>query len=128
MTNISISSIIANMNNIKSPYTEKLRENERNETKKKFATIGILGAIAIAAVLGTKIMEKPTEYSGAKSYTFETYQGLNDATMAVDRDPNQVRYQEVTDHIKEMPENAQALSDGIQVGETITIPESAYKK
>jgi len=129
LTNISISGIVSNMNsNIKSPYIEKLREKEKNESKKKFVTIGILGAIAIAAVVGTKMIEKPTEFSGAQSYTFEAYQGLNDATMAVDRDPNQVRYQEVTDHIKDMPENAKALSDGIQAGETITIPENAYKK
>ena len=61
--------------NIKSPYIEKLREKEKNESKKKFVTIGILGAIAIAAVVGTKMIEKPTEFSGAQSYTFEAYQG-----------------------------------------------------
>ncbi len=100
---------------------------EKNETKKKYTTIAVLGTIALAAVLGTKIFEKPIEYSGTKSYTFQQYEGLDSATMAVDRDPTEVRYQEVTDHIKSMPENTTALSDGIQAGETITIPERAFK-
>jgi len=101
---------------------------EKNETKNKLTTVVILGTIAIAAFLGVKSLDKTTEYTGTKPYTFEEYQGLNDATMAVNRDPNQVPYQEVTEYIKNMPENKQALSDGIQPGEIITIPDSVSKK
>ena len=104
------------------------QRNEKNEKNIKFGTIALLGIVAVTTVFGAKMLERPTEYAGAKTYTFKEYQGLNDATMAVNRDPEQVPYQEVTEHIKNMPENEQVLSDGIRPGETITIPESAFKK
>ncbi len=91
----------------------------------------VIGGLAVATFAGNKIVDavnNPTEYSGEKTYTFNAYEGLNNATMQVDRDINQVPYQEVTDHIKNMPENAAVLKDGIQVGETIAIPERAFKK
>lgn len=102
---------------------------EKNETKNKLTTAVVLGTIAIVAFLGVKSFDKPTEFSDKTTpYTFEQGEGLNSAAIAVDRIDPKIPYIEVTEHIKNMPENEKALSDGIQAGETITIPESAYRQ
>lgn len=102
---------------------------EKNETKSKLTTVAVLGTIAIVAFLGVKPFDKPTEFSDETTrYTFEQGEGLNSAAFSVDRIDSKIPYVEVTEHIKNMPENEKALSDGIQAGETITIPESAYRQ
>jgi hypothetical protein len=115
------------MKEIYSPYAEKIKKQERKEgLTGKLLTMMLIGGLAIAAYSGLK--QKPIEYSGEKSYTFEEGQGLSDATMTVERDVNKVPYQEVNKHIAEMPQNEKSLSDGIQAGETITVPESAERQ
>jgi hypothetical protein len=115
------------MKEIYSLYADKIKKQEKKEslTGVLLTTI-LIGGLAVATYLELK--QKPIEYEGLKKYTFEVGQGLSDATMTVDRDPNSVPYQEVNQHIAEMPENTQSLSDGIQAGETITVPESAERR
>jgi len=108
-------------------YKDLHDKQPEKESKSKLAPYLLIGGLAVAAVFGgPKMFEKPTEYSGVKTYTFESGQGLNDATMSVDRD-TKIPYQEVTKHIEDMPENAKVLSDGIQTGETVSVPERAFK-
>ena len=104
------------------------QRQEKQENNSKITTYIVIGTAVLGIYFGSKMLEKPVKYSGTKSYTFEQYQGLNDATMAVNRDPKQVSYPEVTEYIKDMPENAKVLSDGVQAGDTITIPDTVYKQ
>lgn len=115
------------MNEIYSPYAEKIKRQEKNEgLTGRVMTVMLIGGLAAAAYFGLR--QKPIEYSGQKNITVEAGQGISDLTMTVERNPNTVPYQEVNRHIEEMPENAKALSDGLQAGETITVPVSAERQ
>lgn len=134
MTNISISGMIKDMSyenkNILS-YKDLNRKNEKNEKKSSLTStvkaLALLG-LATAGIAVSVYSEKPTQFSEATiPHVVEQGEGINASAFDTNRtDPN-IQYIEVVEHIKQMPENEKVLSDGLQAGEIITVPETASK-
>lgn len=83
-------------------------------------TAGMAGLIAFLAPEGAS----PADYSQQKEIVqVEPGQGLLDVAHHVEGSDH-VDIRDVTEYIKEMPENTEALKDGLQAGEHVTIPVS----
>ncbi len=73
-------------------------------------------------------LQNPLQYSDTmKEWVAGPGQGLNDAAAHV-KGVGSVDVRDVTYHIEQMPENKDPLSDGLQAGEALTIPDSVTKR
>ncbi|HEU4830883.1 MAG TPA: hypothetical protein VFS65_01785 [Candidatus Saccharimonadales bacterium] len=102
---------------------EHLKERHPKAVK-AIAGIAIIGA---ALTLGKSIEHQyssPTFSAETMTYTVESGDGLLDAAAEIDGLGDD---REGVTYIENMPENQDALSDGLQPGETIIIPISANK-
>lgn len=76
-------------------------------------------------------MKNPYEYSEeTMAWRAEPGDGLNDAAVEVEGFGGFDRYdiRRIAHYIKNMPENEAVLSDGLQVGEYLSVPKTVNKK
>lgn len=106
------------------PQSEEAIQKRKNRILKPIAVVAILTTLGLGAKGAYEIFRSPNFSEQTTTYTFEDGEGPLDAAEAIEGlgdDRDGVTY------IESMPENQEALSDGVQPGETITIPVSADK-
>lgn len=96
------------------------------ESKYNLSTIIKIGSAAILTVLGGYLVidsNKPPKFSETThSHTVQPGEGLERVAAeikGIGTDKRDAIY-----HIQHDPQNAEALSDGLQVGESIQVPDS----
>lgn len=98
----------------------------------KFAVPAALGTLAVGLVLGVTVYDSlsdPRFSDETKSFTFDSSDDSSgqDITNAAEAIDGLNDLQAGIHYIENMPENQTALADGIQDGETISIPVSIEK-
>lgn len=106
-------------------------EEERNKPKylalKKIGAAALILAATAYGVNEFKNLVDGPEFSPTTTeYKVKEGDGLWDATSAIEG-VEAIDKRDAIDHIESMPENTDALSDGLQTNETIVIPESVDK-
>lgn len=109
-------------------------EKQKLENKKRLKAIKLTFGVAAAItgiVIGAEVIEKKInpdiKYSGKSIYQIKPSEGLDHATMAVNR-AGSIPYQAITEHIRNMPENTETIAKGLRPGDIIVIPETASIK
>ena len=127
------------MNNIDNgDYGTGWKTHEKNEKKPNYmlrrlgaaALIGFtlfLGALILREPVAAKLdkIENPLQFDGEQDWIAGQGQGLNDAAAHVEG-VGSVDIRDVTYHIEQT--NKKELSDGLQVGESLTIPKNVTKR
>lgn len=109
------------------------QSEENQEVQPPKRSKKLLKALSVAAVVGTGLAggkaifdqySPPTFSSETTTYTVNPGDGLLDVAEQIEGLGDS---REGVSHITKMPENQEALSDGLQPGETIVIPVDANK-
>lgn len=106
------------------PQSEEAINRRKNRILKPLAVVAVVAALGVGGKVAYETFRSPNFSDQTTTYTFEDGEGPLDAAAAIEGlgdDRDGVAY------IQNMPENQEAFSDGIQRGETITIPISADK-
>lgn len=111
-----------------------LRSGSRPERdNSKYPALKRLGAIALVAVgiAGTiyaanefhEMAQGPEFSQETTEYKVQPGDGIWDASRQIEN-VETISKNDAVDYIQDMPENAEALSDGLQPNETIVVPKS----
>lgn len=123
------------MNNDRYNENTEKDNNKPNYTFRRigFAVILLLASYGLVKGVefvkeGVNHLDNPYQYSDAtKTVTIPKNQGLNYAAFTIDGVNESVDVRHVVEHIEDMPENKEALSDGVQENEGIVVPVSIDK-
>jgi len=108
-------------NNQESQIPERAPKKPNYPLRRSMAMIS-LGAVIGGGAFGVANANSHTEtYTGVQAYTAESGDGLYDAAKNITGIDN-VDIRDAVQYIETMPQNKEALSDGLQAGETISIP------
>lgn len=117
------------INRIEARKSRVEKEKRINFTKEALGYIALSAVILGSISMGLSNLNPEVTYSTETTlYEVQPSDGINNAVFEVDRNPNEIPYQVVADHIKSMPENQDVLSDGLQPGERLVIPKSVDLK
>ncbi|HZJ34594.1 MAG TPA: hypothetical protein VFD55_01090 [Candidatus Angelobacter sp.] len=123
------------MNNDRYNENKETQNNKPNYTFRRIgfavlvllASYGLVKGIGLAKE-GVNQLNNPYQYSDTtKNVPIPKDQGLNYAAYTIDGVDESVDVRHVVEHIEDMPENKEALSDGIQENEGIVVPVGIEK-
>ncbi|MGB4420631.1 MAG: hypothetical protein WBI29_02425 [Candidatus Saccharimonadales bacterium] len=118
---------IDKFNQIVRSTPEEERNKPKYQTLKKIgATVLVLAATAYGISEFKDLANGPEFSQTTTEYKVEQGDGLWDASRQIEN-VETISKNDAINYIESMPENAEALSDGLQPHETIVIPESVDK-
>lgn len=108
------------------PQTEEAQRRRKNRILRPLAVVAGL-SVAFGAYKGVEAAVSTPEFSDTTiTYNVEQGDGMQTVVSHIDN-INEIDWREAATYVSQMPENQEVLSDGLQPGEQVILPESVKR-
>lgn len=105
------------------PQTPEARRNRRNHLIVPAGALALAGTVAFTGNVIDSALATPEFSDETATYTLQSNEGVSHAAVHIEN-VDEIDQRLAESYIIGMPANQDVLNDGLQLGETLIIPES----